>query len=231
MPPQDYCTPSDATTKCSASKATKGFTLAGGTWTFKASNNEAKVMSASDTIYASYGWWIHKSEDGKTYTASAFVSDKGTVPDATGLDNLKGTATYMGGAAGKYALYSTTGGTNDAGHFTARAMLEANFTENNITGTIDNFIGADGKSRNWSVELKEAAVAAGGAITRSDTGQDDNDTVWTIGGTAASASGEWSGSLQDNGSTDGVPKVGTGTFYTHYNGDGKMVGAFGVNKQ
>ena len=31
-----------------------------------------------------------------------------------------GTATYMGGAAGKYcAQGSDTGGTNDAGHFTA----------------------------------------------------------------------------------------------------------------
>ena len=87
-------------------------------------------------------------------------------------------------------------------------------------------MGADGKSRNWSVELKEAAIADGGGIAR-DTA---DDTVWTIGGTAAAASGAWSGTLQDNGA-DGVPKVATGTFNSTYGGDGRMVGAFGANKQ
>ena len=55
-------------------------------------------------------------------------------------------------------------------------------------------------------------------------------TVWTIDGTAGSKSGQWSGSLQDNGD-DGVPKVGTGTFHSTYGQDGRMVGAFGANKQ
>ncbi len=235
------CVPAASST-CAAQVAASGFNLggtadadnafsaAGGTWTFKPSNPKARVMSTPDTIYASYGWWINKSADGKTFTASAFVDDKGEVTDAAGLDTLQGTATYMGGAAGKYALSSSTGGTNDAGHFTARATLEADFSDNSITGTIDNFMGSDGAARDWSVELKEAAVAATGAITRTGTDEDGNDTVWTIDGTAAAASGEWSGSLQDNG-TDGVPKVGTGTFYSTYGQDGKMVGAFGVNKQ
>ena len=65
---------------------------------------------------------------------------------ATGVTALQGTATYSGGAAGKYALHSTTGGTNDAGHFTADATLEANFNNDTVSGTIDGFMGAD-----WSV--------------------------------------------------------------------------------
>ena len=232
-----YCTPA-ATSTCAAQVAANGFTLGGtanadnaftaggGVWAFKPANPETRIMSTPDAIYASYGWWIHKSEGGSRFTASAFVDTRGDVPAAAALDALQGTATYMGGAAGKYALSSSTGGTNDAGHFTAKATLNADFSDNSITGTIDNFMGANGMSRPWSVELKEAAIAPTGGITRTA----DDDTVWTIDDTAAASSGEWSGSLYDNGA-DGVPKVGTGTFYSTYGQDGKMVGAFGVNKQ
>ncbi len=67
-------------------------------------------------------------------------------------------------------------------------------------------------------------------ITGSDGTGDPMETVWTIGGTAASASGAWSGTLQDNGD-DSVPKVGTGTFHSMHGPGNRMVGAFGVNKE
>ncbi len=226
-----YCTPTGGGTNCSAAVATGGFTLAGGTWTFKPNDPEARLMDMPDEIYSSYGWWIHKSADGETFTASAFAVDRGDVTDASGLATLEGTATYMGGAAGKYALRSLTGGTNDAGHFTARATLEADFTDNMVTGTIDNFMGADGQPRNWSVELKKSGVSSAGAIIGADgTGTDQMQTVWTMDGTAADADGGWEGTLKDNGD-DLVPRVGTGTFTSMFGADGKMVGAFGVNKQ
>ena len=225
-----YCAPTDANTKCSAAVAASGFTLGGGTWTFKPSSATAKVMSVDDTVYASYGWWLHKSEDGMTYTASAFATERGDVTAATGITDLRGTATYSGGAAGKYALYSSTGGTNDAGHFTARATLEADFNTDMVSGTIDGFMGADGMARDWSVELKKSGVSDGGVITGSDGTGDPMETVWTIGGTAAAAAGQWSGSIQDNGD-DGVPKVASGTFHSEYSTSGRMVGGFGANKQ
>ena len=223
------CTPGQDQT-CSATVAASGFTLEGGTWTFKPTDPEAKVMSTPDAIYASYGWWIHKSEDGSTFTASAFVDDMGEVPDATGITALQGTAAYVGGAAGKYALQSATGGTNDAGHFTASATLEADFGDDTITGTIDNFVGADGQSRNWSVELMEQGVGDTGTILGDDGTGEAKMTKWTIDGTAAVAAGQWSGSLKDNGDDD-VPRVATGTFYSTYGTAGKMVGAFGANKE
>ena len=228
-----YCTPTTGET-CTATVATLGFTLTGGTWTFKPTDPETRLMDVPDADYASYGWWLRKSADGMTYTASAFVDDQGTVAVASGIEDLRGTATYMGGAAGKYSLYSTTGGTNDAGHFTARATLEADFNEDEIAGTIDQFmVGDDGESRNWSVALMKSKISDAGAIAgdpddSSDTG--NQMTKWTIGSTAAATAGEWSGSLKDNGD-DGVPKIGTGTFYSTYGHDGKMVGAFGANKQ
>ncbi len=225
---------------CTVTVAAQGFTLGGvdsdGTadttvdWEFKPTSQTTKVMSMADAIYASYGWWLHTNADGD-FTASAFAADRGEVPDAEGLAALNGTATYMGGAAGKYALRSSTDGTNDAGHFTADVTLDADFTDNTIAGTVDNFMGVGG-AKGWSVELKESAIGDSGAITgtAADAAAGDQMTVWTIGGTAADASGAWSGSLQDNGD-DNVPKVGTGTFHSTYGEAGRMVGAFGVTKQ
>lgn len=188
-----------------------------------------------DTMYASYGWWIHKTENGSTFTASAFFDYKGgdgSAELASGVTALQGSATYMGGADGKYALSSSTSGTNDAGHFTAKAMLEADFTDNMISGTIDNFMGADGMARAWSVELKDQAVSDTWLIAGDGTsGNTDRQiTMWTIGGTDGDASGEWNGQLYNNGD-DGVPMTAAGTFYTEFGQGNRMVGAFGANLQ
>ena len=239
------CVPTSDTSTCSAALATKGLTLAGGTWTFEPTNAEARVTETADDAYSSYGWWLRTKADG-SLTASAFVDDKGTAPTTDIATLVAGSATYSGGAAGKYALSSATGGTNDAGHFTARATLEADFEKDEVTGTIDQFM-ADGESKDWTVELKKSALFNNGTVI-GDPARDGIDktaapdaadvaqkTVWTIGGTAAAASGVWSGALKDTATTKtdttGVPKVGTGTFYTEYGTAGRMVGGFGVKKQ
>ena len=201
------CTPGTDNT-CAAQVAAEGFDLGGvnddnafdaerAAWTFKPSNPDALVVNVADDMYASYGWWLHKSADGKTFTTAVFVDDKGPVPPAADIGKLQGTATYMGGAAGKYALSSSTGGTNDAGHFTARAMLEANFNDDMITGTIDNFMGADDESRDWSVELMEQGIGVTGTILGDDGSSGDAKmTKWTIGEDAADAAGRWTGVSQ-----------------------------------
>ena len=234
------CTPGGNT--CAARVAAEGFELgtvddqnaftgSATAWVFSPTNPNAPVMSAPDTSYASYGWWIHKAANDGAFTASAFVDELGAEsPAAEGLDALNGTASYVGGAAGQYALSSSTGGTNDSGHFTARARLEANFngtatTANAITGTIDMFTGADGQSRNWEVELAGSTISDAGVIGAATDG-----TTWTIDGTDAAAAGMWTGSLRNNGD-DLVPQVATGTFYSTYGTAGRMIGAFGANKQ
>ena len=222
--------------KCAVRVAAAGFNLGGVTsadvfgadnaaWTFKPTTATDKVKSTPDADYESYGWWVHTAANGNL-TVSAFVDNKGADRVTLGIGSLRGTATYTGGAAGQYAISNPTGSPNDAGAFTADVELNATFAaEHTISGTIDNFKGYDGKSRDWSVELKEAAIADSGGISRSAA----DDTVWTIGGTAAPASGEWSGSLQEVKAE--VPTVATGTFYSSYNRDGRMVGAFGANKE
>ena len=238
VPGNYYCTPSTRANGCSAAVAAEGFTLSSGdTWVFAPSNAESRVMDAADTAYASYGWWLRKAANDGPFTASAFHDFKGTAGTVDITNLVAGTATYVGGAAGKYALASSTGGTNDAGHFTARATLEAEFGDatagNTITGTIDMFRGADGEVRNWSVKLNETTVGDNGVIAPLTTTATAAATVWTIGAgddaVAAAGSGEWSGNLREEGD-DGVPQVATGTFYTEYNRAGKMVGAFGANE-
>ena len=230
------CTP--GTGSCVVNRAANGYTLglgAGATsWTFTATNPDALVTSTPDPHYASYGWWIHTAEDGKL-TVGTLIDEKGgiaNVPDGTGLAALQGTATYSGGAVGHYALSSSTGGTNDAGHFTARAMLEADFTNLSVTGTIDNFMGADGMSRDWSVEMMKQAVQTSGSFNGTDGlgAGGASKTKWTIDGTAGSASGLWRGKFKENGD-DLVPKFGFGVFHSSFGVDGRMVGAFGVNKE
>ena len=241
------CTP--GTGSCVVNRAANGYTLglgAGATsWTFTATNPDARVTDVPDPYYASYGWWIRTAEDGKL-TVGFFESDKdgpvsSNLPDARLLNALQGTATYSGGAVGNYALSSSTGGTNDAGHFTARVTLQADFSKNvsanGMTGTIDQFVGADGNTRNWEVELMGSSITSIGlvrALKADGTAGGANDpgakTKWTIDGTAGSASGQWVGNLKENGD-DGVPKVGTGRFHSTFGIDGRMLGAFGVNKE
>ncbi len=242
VPGTYYCTPA-ASDACGATVADMGFVLGGGMWTFKPTNPTMKLMdtSADDTNYASYGWWLHTAENGDL-TASAFDVYRGTDPDMVGIADLRGSATYTGGAAGKYSLRSDTGGMNDAGHFTADVTLEATFADtHSISGTVDNFTGADGESRDWSVALGKSVIADTGGITGGlaadgspdGTNTGDQMTTWTIGGVAGAASGQWSGDLREQGD-DGVPAIATGTFSSTYGAsgnDGRMVGAFGANAQ
>ena len=241
------CTPGAAT--CGVRKASKGFDFGtvsagafegnSGSWTFEPSSPTAKVTDTKDNEYVSYGWWIHKAANDGAFAASAFVIQKNDGDAAASdLNALNGTAIYMGGAAGKYALASSTGGTNDAGHFTAMVTLEADFNVNDgtdttgvgITGMIDNFMGADGMPRDWSVKLNGSPIGdTGGIGDAGDTDAAAPTTVWTIGEDAAKADGSWTGMLRNN--KNNVPQVVTGTFNAEYGTAGNMVGAFGANKQ
>ncbi len=236
-----YCTPASDNT-CAAQVATKGFNLGvvgsddtfsveGEAWTFEPANPEARVTESEDSAYSSYGWWLKKTADDQTYTASAFHDFKGLDTPEIAVPSA-GTAKYEGGAAGKYAFSSSTGGLNEAGHFTAQATLNAKFgagaDDDTISGTIHTFkVGDSGEDRTWIVHLHEGGIAATGGIAR----EDDDGTTWEMmqDDTNASASGDWSGQLREQG-TDGVPGAVTGVFYSEYGNTGKMVGAFGATE-
>jgi len=214
----------------------KGFMLSSDTWMFKPTDRTARVTNMPDSMYASFGWWMHVKADGTPAVVSAFHDYRGTKPAAlTNINMLQGTAKYEGAAVGQYALTSARGdlSLNESGHFTATATLNVDFDTSSgagdISGTINGFkVGDNGDDRDWSVELKKTDLMTSGATSTSTPMK----TVWTIGEDAADEDGSWSGRLRnDTDSGDGdVPEIVTGTFYSKYGSDGKMVGAFGATQ-
>ena len=231
------CIPAAATDTCAISVATSGFNLGGVTtagtdnssfdagkaaWTFSPTNPTDKVIDKDDS-YASYGWWIKKV--GNTWTISAFNDYRGTAPTATAdMDQLNGSATYKGGAAGQYSIYGNPSiGTNESGSFTAKATLNADFTgAGSITGTIDNFEDNNGNSKNWSVKLERNTFSAAGVISKAET-------AWTIDGTTYASDGEWTGEFTDGGTAQDAPKTVIGRFFSEASG-ARMIGGFGATK-
>ena len=230
----------------------------GGTWHFKPDAGANAMAHSPDATYLYYGWWVSKDKDGVPTAASAFtgiVGDDATALQggatalATNPNELGGSATYVGHAAGKFAMSNPLDGTGSGGHFTADATLTAKFAANEndggLSGTIDNFM-ANGESVPWSVTLHRApwGTTNGAFATPDDdtatTNVDESEgTTWSINGNSAPRSGTWSGQMYDelpgnappSGDGSNVPTTATGTFYSEFSTIGRMVGAFGANKR
>ncbi len=247
-------------TGCSSTNDGTGSpSVLGGTWNFKP--DAGAMVNTPDADYLYYGWWVRKDNDGDPTAASAFVGNVGTDPATagtpillgwTGTTTPTGSATYAGHAAGKYAINNVLEASGHGGHFTADAEFEAKFSGSNagINGTIDNFRLNDAtEDPDWSVSLRLRAWGNDGAIgaavddptTTADESAAGAGTVWSIGGNSASASGTWGGTMYDEkpgdpsatGPGDGsnIPTTMTGTFYSEFSTIGRMVGAFGADKQ
>ena len=262
------------TAACSVTNNGSGAPSAmGGTWWFKP--DTGAMVSTPDGHYLYFGWWVSKDKDGNPTAASAFARRFGTEPGnstdgldpawsgsyetTAGSETITGEATYVGHAAGKYAINNVLQGTGHGGHFTADAELQAKFSGTNpgVTGTIDNFRLNDGnEDPGWSVSLNNnnlvsntvdadgaANWGSNGAIESAEnysaTPVDDSlTTVWSINDNAAPASGTWSGTMYDEmpgnppgGDGSNIPTTVTGTFYSEFSTIGRMVGAFGADKQ
>ena len=231
--------------------------LGGTTWHFKPDAGVNAMAHQPDANYLYYGWWVSKDKDGDPTAASAFTGVNGAIAVPTsGTDSpedLTGSATYNGHAAGKFALdYSQNAvldGASDGGHFTADASLTATFgaiaapTNGGISGTLDNFM-ANGESVDWSVTLHHAPWGTAGAFATPTTdvgttmADETKGTTWSIGGVAADRSGTWNGQMYDEmpgnapeGDGSNIPTTVTGTFYSEYSNVGRMVGAFGADNQ
>ena len=242
----------NCTTGCSSTSDGSGSPSAlGGTWTF--TPDKGAMVSQPDANYLYFGWWLRK-DDGDPTSASAFfgevgdVEGDGTLSDPSAVAVNGGSATYSGHAAGKFAINNPLGG-SDAGHFTADVMLTAKLGANagtnngGVSGMIDNFMAND-QSVPWSVKLNHAwwgtSGAFGGRTIDQDldaTGTQFANTVWSIDGNAAPASGSWNGQMYDEAASgdadDGstIPTAAMGVFESMFGSTHSMVGAFGATKQ
>ena len=236
------------TAPCTSTNDGKGSPSAlGGTWHFKP--DVGAMAQTADTAYLYYGWWLSNDKNGDPTAASAFTGVVGTIPDlATNPLSATGSATYSGNAAGKFAMSNPLDGTGSAGHFTANAMLTAKFGANaapnngGVSGTIDNFRLNDGtEDPGWSVSLNRAVWSGNGAFTSTANPANTTaeGTVWSINGNSAPESGEWSGQAYDElpgtvaagGDGSNIATTVTGQFYSEFSTIGRMVGAFGADKQ
>ena len=238
--PGEYsCVAAGPTTPCSSTGDGTGTPSAlVGTWMFKP--DAGAMVSQPDPSYLYYGWWVSKDGAGDPMKATAFAGVFGD--DGGDQAPLTGSAKYVGHAAGKFAMSNTLDGTDNGGHFTADAELIAKFgaisstNTNGVTGTIDNFRLNDGSENpGWSVSLNRSSDWGNdGAIT----GPTDEATTWSINGIKASPAGSWKGTMYDeapgdapDGDGSNVPTTVTGTFNSDYSDIGRMVGAFGANKE
>ena len=104
-----------------------------GTWTFAPTNPNGTIDVTDNDGYVQFGWWLNQIgkdvDDGfnvRTFASAdgydAFEVVRGDSADVTG------SATYTGGAAGKWAIAEHhRRQRTEGGHFTATATLGVDF--------------------------------------------------------------------------------------------------------
>ena len=227
-----------------------------GAWTFVP--DAGVSLYTDDADYLTFGWWLLKDAAGNPADFLAFSTATGlgvmraaassatpVTDDAfndgatvhTDGEMIRGSATYSGGAAGKYAMASGTADTYEGGHFTANATLMVDFDADldgdttirttdgvSLSGMIDNFMTGDTARPDWMVNLSvDNDGVDGNPMTPTATlirdpaliGADaDNRRMLTSWSTGAAATGtgtwdaQWYGGVTINADGDGIDTVG-----------------------
>ncbi len=221
---------------CTSIVTANGINL-GTDWTF--TPGPGATLQQPDANYLRFGWWVRLDKDGPTHAGVFYGSSDTTalpaVTDAV-INNaaLVGKATYTGAAAGKFAISDPLRAAQDnSGHFTANAMLAADFkvTGSTLSGTIDDFRLNDGSADpGWSVELQKTNFTSPSFISDADAATADV-TVWSINGAKSAASGSWQAQMFDETADDSnVPTSVVGSFSSSIGTTHSVVGAFGATK-
>ena len=247
---------SDAT-GCGATSDKDGLlTTLTGTWTFTPTDYAAdkyKVLGVTpDPDYLRFGYWVETTpgEDGEanSYAIQAFSS--GLLPyDGTEIEDVRGSATYDGSAAGVYVQKSdfdaNTGkhGAAVSGDFTADVTLTANFggpavaavDSFSISGEVSIF--KDAASGNhiegWAADLMKTTFGERNDETQLVTGQTNDFNGMTTGGGAWTGmffgSSEVTADETDPANVTMQPTGVAGEFDAHFS-NGHVAGAFGATQ-
>ena len=230
---------------CIISTAADGLMSAtGGTWTFTSDSDRADeiMIDLPDTDHLYFGWWLKEPDDAEgSYAFRTFSG--GTVPFAVGNkftsgnnDELHGTASYEGRAAGQYVTKDFSGGVlsgGRAGVFTATASLTANFwgddialnDQFNIRGSVTAFrdVERNRALEGWRVMLNKVDLVPGSATLGGAAG---NTTTATLGG--VTGTGTWEGAFFGNDRADRKPGAVAGVFDAHLPA-AHIAGGFGAS--
>ena len=182
-----------------------------------------------ETDYLTFGVWLTKPKqttDEHPVVAFAIGGNSFT----KNLSSLTGTATYEGPAVGIYGSRASDSETGEAGSFTAKATLWADFRDDSVNGEVTDFIKKRGGRLGALKVTLISDVKNGGADfggnTRISTGED----------AVLMTEGQWNGKFYGK-KLSGHPGSVAGTFNAK-TGDLKdkakvfvsIVGAFGAKK-
>ena len=233
------------TPPCTVSTANDGMiSSAGDTWTFTPDSDQVGeiMIDLPDTDHLYFGWWLKEPDEAEgSYAFRTFSG--GTVPFAVGNkftsgnnDELLGTASYQGRAAGQYVTKDFSGGVlsgGTAGVFTATALLTANFggddiavnDQFNIRGSVTAFrdVERNRALEGWRATLNKVDLAPGSASFGGTAG---DTTTATLGG--VTGTGTWGGALFGNARADGKPGAVAGVFDAHLPA-AHIAGGFGAS--
>ena len=172
------------------------------TWKFIATDRAAFVDTMrKDGDYLVMGWWLEapaRSTGDFRFGRFFAGSDPYGAADVM-IPSPNDSATYTGSAVGKYAERDIDTDTARKGLFTATAELKANFADDMIKGTIEDFMDDSGMPRPWHVVLEETGIADG-AFADAATSGEAYGQDWT---------GSWEGEFYGRGD---VPSSVAGLF-------------------
>ena len=170
--------------------------FAQGIWTFKPSSITSGVSQMRDREHLYFGIWVREpnvasEEHAFQYIAGGLSNGTPGTETLTNFGALSGTATFGGGAIGKYVTRNQVGENAKIGTFTASANFTANFDADNLEGRITNFRdGGQALPGDWNVYLGATdnmpATFTGGSLT-------GGVSSGRIGGVPAT--GDWSATL------------------------------------
>lgn len=187
-------------------------------------NAEEPTGGTADTDYQVLGSWLVLPNDAAAATAGSYnlgvfqFASSARLPE-TNLDGNAGDITFEGQATGVYTTgaYTGTGASRrvtsaEVGSFTADVELVGAFgasaaadTFTGVTGTVNSFTDANGKSLGWTMSLQATGSDTGGA-SNTDEVFTGNTVLETTG--AQSATGNWGVGFYWN--TQRTPSAGLG---------------------